>query len=192
MSNGILTGQAVPQSGQSQMAFILILTHPKIELEPCSNGALPLKSGGMRFRLDQGVDFFLNAIALVTQSLSHKKGCLTVSQKIEDYRFGRITISGRTYTKDVLIFPDRVVANWRREHGHTLSLGDLQQVLDAKPEALVIGRGAFKRMRIPSHVRCQVEAQGIEVNSQSTEKACQAYNHLRDKKNVIAALHLAC
>ena len=40
------------------MAFMETLAHLKIELEPRSNGALPLKSGGMRFRLDQGVDIF--------------------------------------------------------------------------------------------------------------------------------------
>ncbi len=111
---------------------------------------------------------------------------------IENYRFGKIEISGKTYTKDVIIFPDRVMANWWREQGHTISLSDLQEVLAMKPDVLVIGRGTVKRMKIPSHVQAQIEAQGIEVIAQATKEACQTYNRLRDKKNVVAALHLAC
>ena len=48
-------------AGQSQMAFIEALTHPQIELEPCSNGVVLHETGGMRFRLDQFVrEFFPN------------------------------------------------------------------------------------------------------------------------------------
>ncbi len=111
---------------------------------------------------------------------------------IENYRFGKIEISGKIYTKDVIIFPDHVMANWWRKKGHKLSVKDLRGVLDAQPDVLVIGRGAVKRMKVPHSVREHVEAQGIEVIAQGTEEACQTYNRLREEKSVIAALHLAC
>jgi len=31
---------------------------------------------------------------------------------ISDYRFGRIVIDGKTYTSDVIVYPDRVDPSW--------------------------------------------------------------------------------
>ena len=50
--------------------------------------------------------------------------------KIDKYNFGSITINGKEYTKDVIIFPDRVSAPWWREEGHNLSLKDLKEVIN--------------------------------------------------------------
>ena len=38
--------------------------------------------------------------------------------KIEDYRFGQMIIDGRTYTRNLVLLPDRVMANWWRKEGH--------------------------------------------------------------------------
>ncbi len=35
--------------------------------------------------------------------------------KISDYSFGNITINGETYTKDVIIYPDRIFSLWWRK-----------------------------------------------------------------------------
>lgn len=114
------------------------------------------------------------------------------SPNIENYRFGRIVITGNAYTKDVIIFSDRVMANWWREQGHRLSIPDLKEVVDAEPEVLVIGRGSVKRMKVPPQVQEQLEKKGIRVIAQSTDEAVQTYNRLREKKDVVAALHLTC
>lgn len=42
--------------------------------------------------------------------------------RIDSYRFGQISISGLKYTSDVIIFPDRVQAHWRRGDSHELTL----------------------------------------------------------------------
>ena len=112
--------------------------------------------------------------------------------EIENFRFGKIEISGNGYTKDLIVFPNHISTNWRREQGHTLSLSDLQEVLDADPDVLIIGQGSLKRMKIPPYVQNQVEAQGIEIIAQATDEACQTYNRLRHEKRVVAALHLTC
>jgi len=39
------------------------------------------------------------------------------------------------------VAPDRVVTNWWRREGHSLTLDDLDKVLDALPERLLIGIG---------------------------------------------------
>ncbi len=112
--------------------------------------------------------------------------------KIDAYHFGEIVIDGRHYRRDVIIFPDRVQANWWREEGHSLSPADLWDVVQARPDVLVIGQGSAGRMDVPATTRQWLEEQGIQVIAQPTAQAVNTYNALREKKRVIAALHLTC
>jgi hypothetical protein len=114
------------------------------------------------------------------------------SPEVEAYRFGKITIDGEDYHKDVIIFPDRVMSNWWRQQGHSLSVDDLQEVLTAQPRVLIIGTGTFGRMHIPTSTLKKLQSLGIEVLSEKTEKACRLYNQRRSEDGVIAALHLTC
>ena len=57
---------------------------------------------------------------------------------------------------------------------------------------LVVGQGAYGRMRVPAETRQALQAAGIELIAQPTEQACQTYNRLRQKRAVAAALHLTC
>ena len=41
---------------------------------------------------------------------------------IDSYSFGEITVDGTGYRSDVILFPQRVVADWWRESGHRLVL----------------------------------------------------------------------
>ena len=112
--------------------------------------------------------------------------------KIESYRFGKIIIAGKTYQKDIIIFPDRVHSNWWREQGHSLSMKDLEDVIAAQPKTLIVGTGTFGRMQIPADTLTQIEEAGIKMIAHKTEKACQVYNQCQEKGDVIAALHLTC
>lgn len=111
---------------------------------------------------------------------------------IDDYRFGKIAIDGHTYTNDVIILPDRILPNWWRNEGHELAMEDLQQVLNSEPEMLVIGQGAYRRMDVPTDVREQLQAKGIDLHVSSTDEACKIYNQERKNRRTIAALHLTC
>lgn len=112
--------------------------------------------------------------------------------RIDDYRFGRIAIDGHTYTNDVIILPDQILPNWWRNEGHELAMEDLQQVLNSEPEMLIIGQGAYSRMKVPVEVREQLQAMGIELRITSTDEACKVYNQERQDSRTIAALHLTC
>jgi len=112
--------------------------------------------------------------------------------KVESYRFGFIRVDGKTYTKDVIILPDRVVAGWWRQQGHTLWPDDLREVFEAAPDVLVVGSGSFGRMEVPDYTRNQIEAAGIELIVERTGAACQTYNALRETRRAAAALHLTC
>jgi hypothetical protein len=119
--------------------------------------------------------------------------------KIEHYSFGNITIDGRGYTSDVIIYPERVDFSWWRKEGHNLHVEDLKNVVKAQPDILVIGTGAFGVMRVPKETVTYLESKGIEVHAAKTGEAVDLFNKLQSKTGeggkagvVIAALHLTC
>ncbi|MEW6685468.1 MAG: Mth938-like domain-containing protein [Candidatus Edwardsbacteria bacterium] len=112
---------------------------------------------------------------------------------IESYSFGQIKIDGKTYTSDVIIYPNRVNASWWRKGGHCLCLEDLTEVLQDKPEILIIGTGAAGIMQVPKETKEKMEKAGIELHILKTKESCKKYNELlKAGKKVIAALHLTC
>ncbi len=111
---------------------------------------------------------------------------------IDSYQFGQISVGGRKYTSDVLIFPDRVEDNWWRKSGHQLCLEDIADVMAENPEVLIVGTGASGLVEVLPEVRQVAEAQGIELIVETTDKACHTYNRLRRSQRVVAALHLTC
>lgn len=112
--------------------------------------------------------------------------------EIEYYSWGKIVIGGRTYTSDVIIFPDHINASWWRKEGHKLHVEDLQEVISANPEAVIIGTGALGVMKVPGETVQHFESRGTQVHVERTGKAVELFNELRGKKKVIAALHLTC
>jgi hypothetical protein len=111
---------------------------------------------------------------------------------INSYQFGQIDIDGDTYRRDVIIFPDRVMPNWWREQGHSLTLEDLHAVLAEKPELLIIGLGRYALMKIPAETRLALSQHGVELLELPTHEACEQYNQLSGTRKVVAALHLTC
>lgn len=111
---------------------------------------------------------------------------------IDSYDFGRITIDGKRYNTDLLVFPDKVKTGWWRKEGHCLQIADLKEVLEAKPEVLVVGTGYSGMMNVPPETRTCIESEGIQLIVQKTAEACKTFNHLIESRTVVAALHLTC
>ncbi len=112
--------------------------------------------------------------------------------KINSYNFGEIIIDGKKFTHDVIIYPDRVDAEWWRKEGHKLAIEDLQEVLKNPPETLIVGTGANGVLKVPSKVKQQLESKGIKVKIEKTDRACKLFNELEKKDKVVIALHLTC
>lgn len=112
--------------------------------------------------------------------------------KIEHYTFGKITIDGKTYTSDMIIYPERVDASWWRKQGHNLQIEDLTDVLKAEPGVVIIGTGSFGVMKVSKETVLHLAAKGILVYVERTGKAVELFNQLQKNKAVIAALHLTC
>ncbi len=111
---------------------------------------------------------------------------------IDSYQFGEIVINGKKYSSDVIIFADRVRDNWWRKTGHQLCLDDIAEVLTENPEVLIVGTGAYDLVKVLPEAQQVVEAQGIELIVEATDKACNTYNQLSRSQRVVAALHLTC
>jgi hypothetical protein len=111
---------------------------------------------------------------------------------IDDYRFGRMTVDGKAHTQDLILLPERVVENWWRTESHRLDTDDLQAVFDAAPDVLVVGTGAYGRVKIPAETRRALETAGIELQVARTGEAWRRYNGLREQRRTAAAFHLTC
>jgi hypothetical protein len=110
---------------------------------------------------------------------------------IEGYAFGRVTIDGREETRDVIVLPDRVVRDWWRQDGHSLVLDDLVDVLEELPERLLVGTGAYGRLRPEPGTLEALRARGVDVEALPTADAVERYAQL-DPRRTAAALHLTC
>ncbi len=111
---------------------------------------------------------------------------------IDAYEFGRIVVDGRTFTQDIILLPDGVQDSWWRREGHRLQLVDIDTVLAAKPEVLIVGQGQPGRMVVDPEVSQTLKQMGIQLLELPTAQACRSFNELAGKRRVAAALHLTC
>jgi hypothetical protein len=110
---------------------------------------------------------------------------------IQSFSFGQITIDGTTYLSDVIIYPDRVQAEWWRSEGHRLQKEDVEKIVAFRPDILMVGTG-YGGLKVSAETAAHIKSMGIELIVGKTEKICERYNELSTSQKVIAALHLTC
>lgn len=110
---------------------------------------------------------------------------------IDSYKFGSITIDGKNYRHDVIVYKNEVT-EWWREQGHNVAIEDLEKVpQDIK--IFVMGNGASGCCAFPDATKKYLEEKGIEVIIQETGDAYKTFNELIKKgKNVAGGFHLTC
>ena len=111
---------------------------------------------------------------------------------IDSYQLGLISVNGKKYTSDIIIFPDRVRDDWWRKSGHQLCLEDIAEVIAKNPEVLIVGTGVSGLVEVLPEVQQAVDARGIKLIAETTDKACHTYNQLCHSQRVVAVLHLTC
>jgi hypothetical protein len=114
--------------------------------------------------------------------------------RIENYSPGHVTVDGEEQTKDVIVLPDRVVANWWRQNGHSLVIEDLEEVLDELPDRLIVGCGYAGQLKPDPSVVETLAKRGTEVEALPTPDAVDRYAELeaQNPAAIAAALHLTC
>ena len=111
---------------------------------------------------------------------------------IDHYEFGAIVIDGHTYRNDLLLWPGQIKTDWWRQEGHLLQLVDVTAALDANPQVLVVGLGAYGRMEVDAGLRDYLQQHGIDLIAKPTPEAVPVINELSGKRRLAAALHLTC
>ena len=112
---------------------------------------------------------------------------------IESYKFGQIIINGKKYNSDLIIFKDHIYDSWWRKEGHNLCIDDIKEIINKKPDILIVGTGYFGLMKVPKELIEHIKSSGIkQVIVKKTGDACNEYNKLCKKKNIVAAFHLTC
>lgn len=105
-----------------------------------------------------------------------------------------MTIDGRTFHSDLIIFPDgRVQDSWWRQRGHALAVDDIRPLAETSPEVIVAGTGTNGRMRPNSDLKAFLDARGIALIAETNPRAVEIYNRkLEAGVNVGACFHLTC
>ena len=112
---------------------------------------------------------------------------------IDSYSFGSMTVDGKEYKEDLIVFKDKIKSNWWRKEGHNLSLEDLTEVLNYKPEILIIGKGASGCMNVSEEIKRALEQRDIKVIAENTDKAYKIFNEkIKEGVDVAGAFHLTC
>ena len=112
---------------------------------------------------------------------------------IENYHFGEIKVNGRRYSGDIKIIAGEVISGWWRREGHVLSVGDIDDILAASPEVLVVGMGSPGNMKVDDELRKHLAGLGTILIEQPTSEASKTFNGLfKSGRNVAGAFHLTC
>lgn len=111
---------------------------------------------------------------------------------IDDYSFGRIVIDGKTYTSDLIVYPDSINSSWWRKEGHYLQEEDLTDIMAAHPDVLVIGTGHSGVMQVPKKTLEFVKSKGSEVVAKKTGEAVRFFNEHQKSGKIVGAFHLTC
>src|ERR687887_767256 len=101
--------------------------------------------------------------------------------RVENYSFGRVMVDGSEQTRDLIVLPGRVVTEWWRREGHSLAIEDLEDVHDELPPKLILGTGAYGRLRPPRAVIEELERRGIDVEVLRTDQAVRRYSELDER-----------
>ncbi len=112
---------------------------------------------------------------------------------IDAYSFGRIRVSGDDFDDDLIVFPDKVEPYWKRREPHSLSLLDLETVLDYGPDLLVVGTGIGGRLQLDPSIREALRQKGIDCVEEHTDRAWQIFNdEIEHDRKVVGVFHLTC
>lgn len=119
---------------------------------------------------------------------------------IEEYKFGVITIDGRTYHDDVEVRWTDEVLDWSRAESHVIDISDIKRALEQNPETMVIGTGESGMAKVTEAAQEEIKQRGIELIIDRTEQATKTFNIRKEEseeeegkqEKVIGLFHLTC
>jgi uncharacterized protein len=104
------------------------------------------------------------------------------------YGEGYVKLNDERHEHNIIVAPDRPVREWAPENFEALTPAHLRDLLELRPEIVILGTG--EELRFPSRELMRVLAEatvGLEV--MDTKAACRTYNILMaEGRHVVAAI----
>jgi len=102
------------------------------------------------------------------------------------YGEGYVSINGIRHQTNVIVLPDRLLAEWTLASFESLAVADFELLADLDAEIILLGTGRQLRFPAPQLLRPLIEAQkGLEV--MDLPAACRTYNVLVGEGRKVAA-----
>ena len=119
---------------------------------------------------------------------------------IEEYKFGFITIDGKTYNHDVEVLWTDEVLPWRRAESHVIEVEDVERAVEQNPETIIIGTGESGVAKVTEEAQRFIKERGIKLIIDYTEQATRTFNIRKEEseeeegrpEKVIGLFHLTC
>ena len=117
--------------------------------------------------------------------------------RIDDTRFGSISIGGTVYRHDVVVRLSGKVKKRKKKlskavygSSHTVSLEEAEQVYDEGAERLIVGTGQHGLLALCDEAAQYFRDRGCQVDLMPSPEAIGAWNEARG--SVIGLFHVTC
>lgn len=95
-------------------------------------------------------------------------------------------VNDRTLTRSFIIAPDALVEDWAVADVASLTIEDLQPLLDLQPELILIGTGATQGFP-PARTLAACLAQGVGLEAMTNAAAARTFNVLAAEERKMVA-----
>ena len=113
--------------------------------------------------------------------------------RIDDFHFGKISVDGTPYTRDLIVLPSRIIPNWWRKEGHSLLPEDITEIIAEHPGLLIVGRGTSGCMQIAPQTEEVCQKHALTLIAETTPAAVKIFNRKSAAGlSVAGAFHLTC
>ena len=101
-----------------------------------------------------------------------------------------VEINKQRHTRNLIVMADKLILDWQATDFSSLEEAHFAQILDLKPEVVLLGTGEKHQFLHPKIVQKLTE-NNIPLECMTTAAACRTYNFLMSEgRNVAAALIL--
>lgn len=114
--------------------------------------------------------------------LSNIEGINTFS----GYGAGYVIINQVRYDRNLVVFPDRIIENWRMGSSGRFVISDFEEILAYQPEIILLGTGETQRFPDSQLIKAMLNS-GIGLEVMDTFSACRTYNILSTEGRSVAA-----
>ena len=102
------------------------------------------------------------------------------------YGEGYVSVNGIRHQSNLIVLPDRLLADWTMANFESLSVADFERLASLDAEIILFGTGKQLRFPDPQFLRPLIEAQKcLEV--MDLPAACRTYNVLAGEGRKVAA-----